>query len=164
MDERAWPLPILKPEAEWTAFDRDYIDLMRTAYFEGYCPREGPCGCVDLGRWPEGRSASLVRRGSRNGWEPFLGDSSRSVRLGPSYALPLGENACVCVRPPFRGAAYLALEWMRGRSLESLLRDFEFVGGYPAGIVLRPEVVMPWMVVQRPDVEPGAPEQSVLDM
>jgi hypothetical protein len=39
------------------------------------------------------------------------------------------------------GAAHLALEWMRGRSLESLLGDFEFVGGFPAGIVLRPEAV-----------------------
>ena len=34
----------------------------------------------------------------------------------------------------------LALEWLRGRELPSLLRDFEFVGGFPAGIVLRPEV------------------------
>ena len=32
----------------------------------------------------------------------------------------------------------LALEWMRGRSLDSLLSDFEFVGGFPAGIVLLP--------------------------
>jgi hypothetical protein len=153
MDKRAWPFPILKPEAEWTGFDRDYIGLMRAAYAEGYCPREGPCGCVDLGRWPEGRSVSLVRRGSRNGWEPFLGHSGRSVRLGPSYGLPLGEHACVCVRPPFRAAAHLALEWMRGRSLESLLRDFEFVGGYPAGIVLRPEVVMPSLVLGSQDAE-----------
>jgi len=138
MEVRLWPYPILKPEAEWTEFDRDYIDFMRTAYYECYRPREdSPCCCIDLGQWPQGRSVSLVRRGSRNGWEPFLGDSGHSVRLGPAYGLPLGENACVCVRPPFRGAAHLALEWMRGRSLSSLLEDFEFVGGYPAGIVLR---------------------------
>lgn len=148
MDERAWPYPILKPEAEWTVFHHDYIDLMRAAYAEGYCPREGPCSCVDLGRWPEGRSVSLVRRGSCNGWEPFLGDSGRSVRLGPRYGLPLGESACVCVRPPFRAAAHLALEWLRGRSLELLLHDFEFVGGYPAGIVLRPEVVTPSLILE----------------
>ena len=156
MDERAWPFPILKPEAEWTEFDRHYIELMRAAYTEGYCPRVGPCSSVDLGRWPEGRSISLVRRGSRNGWEPFMGDAGRSVRLGPSYGLPLGESACVCVRPPFRAAAHLALEWMRGRSLESLLRDFEFVGGYPAGIVLRPEVVSPSLLLRSQDAEPGA--------
>jgi hypothetical protein len=156
MGEQAWPFPILKPEAEWTEFDRDYIDLMRTAYNEGYCPRVGPCSCIDLGRWPEGRSISLIRRGSRNGWEPFMGDSRQSVRLGPSYGLPLGESACVCVRPPFRASSHLALEWMRGRSLESLLRDFEFVGGYPAGIVLRPEVVTSSLVVQRADTEPNA--------
>lgn len=141
MDGRAWPFPILKPETEWTEFDRDYINLMRTAHAEGCCPREGPCSCVDLGQWPEGRSVSLVRRGWRNGWEPFLGDSGRSVRLGLRYGLPLGESACVCVRPPFRGAAHLALGWMRGRSLESLLGDFTFIGGYPAGIVLRPDIV-----------------------
>lgn len=140
MDARDWPFPILKPEVEWTTFDRDYIDLMRAAYAEGYCPREGSCGCVDLGRWPTGRSVSLIRRGSRNGWEPFLGDSGRSVRLGPSYRPPLGESACVCIRPPFRSAAHFALEWMRGRSLESLLSDFGFVGGYPASIALRIDV------------------------
>jgi hypothetical protein len=143
MEVRFWPYPILKQEAEWTEFDRDYIEFMRTAYDEGYRPREDSPGggCIDLGQWPRGRSASLVRRGTRNGWEPFLGDSGRSVRLGPSYDLPLGENACVCVRPPFRAAAHLALEWMRGRSLSSLLEDFEFIGGRPAGIVLRPMAV-----------------------
>jgi hypothetical protein len=151
MDERIWPFPILKPEAEWTEFGRDCIDLMQIAYAEGHEPREGPCRCIDLGRWPKGRSVSLVHRGSRNGWEPFLGDSSRSVRLGPSYGLPLGEHACVCVRPPFRGAAHLALEWMRGRSLEDLLRDFEFVGGSPAGIVPRPEGITPPLIVRRDD-------------
>lgn len=137
MNERAWPFPILKPETEWTEFDRDFIDLMRVAYAEGYCPRDSEGDCVDLGRWAIGRSVSLVRRGSRNGWEPFLGDRGQSVRLGSVYGLDLGDSACVCVRPPFRNAAHLALEWMRGRSLDLLLRDFEFVGGYPAGIVLR---------------------------
>ena len=114
MKEHFWNFPITKPEADWTGFDRDYVELMRTAYEEGYRPREGPGGCIDLGQWPQGRSVSLVRRGSRNGWEPVLGDADRSVRLGPSFGLPLGEKACVCVRPPFRGAAHLALEWMRG--------------------------------------------------
>ena len=84
---------------------------------------------------------SLVRRGSRNGWEPLLADLDRSIRLGPSYGLPLGERTCVRVRPPFRGAAHAALEWMRGRSLGSLLVDFEFVGGLPSGIVLRREAI-----------------------
>ncbi len=147
MAERYWPFPVTKPEAEWNAFDRDYIDLMQTACAEGYRPREGPSSCIEFGQWLKGRSASLVFRGSRNGWEPFLGDSGRSLRLGPSFGLPLGENACVCVRPPFRGAAHLALKWMRGRLLESLLADFEFVGGCPAGIVLRAEVVRPSVVV-----------------
>ena len=148
MDERFWPFAVAKPEAEWNEFDRDFIDLMRSAYAEGYQPRVGPCDCVELGRWPGGRSASLVRRGSRNGWEPFLCEADRRVSLGPSYGLPLGENACVCVRPPYRGAAHLALEWMRGRSLESLLMDFEFVGGNPPGIVLRPEVATPSRVLR----------------
>ena len=137
MEERKWPFPILQREAEWTEFDCDYIALMRTAYGLGYDPREGPGNCINLGHCPEGRSALLVHRGRRNGWEPFLGNGVRSVRLGPSYDLPLGESACACVRPPFRDAAYLALEWMSGRYLESLLADFEFVGGYPAGIVRR---------------------------
>ena len=137
MDERYWPFPIVKPEAEWSEFDRDCIDFMRTAFAEGYRPREGFCSSIEVGALEEGRSACLVRRRSRNGWEPFLGESGRSVRLGPSYGLPLGENACVCVRPLFRDAGHLALEWMRGRSLESLLGDFDFLGGYPAGIVVR---------------------------
>jgi hypothetical protein len=138
MEERFWPIAIEKPEAEWNDFDRDYFEFMRTAYAEGYRPRkEGACTCISVGDWSKGRSASLVYRGRTNGWEPFLGYLELSVRLGPSYQLPLGDCACVCVRPPFRSAGYLALEWMRGRTLESLLADFDFVGGYPAGIVLR---------------------------
>jgi hypothetical protein len=44
---------------------------------------------------------------------------------------------------------------MRGRPLESLLRDFEFVGGYPAGIVLRPEVITRSLVLGSQDAGPG---------
>jgi hypothetical protein len=150
MDELIWPFPFAKPEAEWNEFDRDYINLMRAAYAEGYCPREG--GCIDLGHWPEGRSVGLVRRGSRNGWEPYLCDSDRRLTLGLRYGLD--ENACVCVRPPFRAAAHLALEWMRGRSLDSLLGDFEFVGGSPPGIVLRPEV-LPALVPRSQAADPN---------
>jgi len=154
MEVRFRPFPT-KPEAEWNEFDRDYVDFMRTAYTEGYQPRvEGADTCIDVGNCGEGRSAGLVFWGSRNGWEPFLGDSGLAVRLGPSYGLPLGQNACVCVRPPFRGAAHLALEWMRGRSLESLLADFEFVGGYPAGIVLRVDYVRSSVMVQGGHAEP----------
>lgn len=147
MDERFWPFPIMKPETEWDEFNRDYVDFMRTAYAEGFRPREqGACTCIVLGDWSSGRSADLVYRGRRNGWEPFLGDFEQSVRLGPSYDLPLGDCACVCVRSPFRDVGYLALEWMRGKPLEVLLADFEFVGGYPAGIVLRADVIRPVVV------------------
>ena len=103
MEERFWPFPIARPEAEWNEFDRDFINFMRAADAKGYRQREGPGNCITVGNWEAGRSASLVFRGSRNGWEPFLGESLRSVRLGPSYGLPLGEHACVCVRPPFPG-------------------------------------------------------------
>jgi len=138
-----WPFPVLKPEANWDEFDRDYLAFMRTAYAEGYRPRQERQGsAIEAGEQTR-RSVFLVFRGRRNGWEPWLGDEGRSVRLGVHYDLPLGESACVCVRPPFSGAAHLALEWMRGRSLESLLREFEFVGGYPAGVVLRPRAITP---------------------
>jgi hypothetical protein len=156
MIERFWPYPIVKPESEWTAFDRDYIELMRTAFAEGFRPGEGPCGCVELGQYGVGRSASLVFRGSRNGWEPWLCDVERCERLGPYYNLPLGASECVCVRPPFRGAAHLVLEWMRGRELASLLADFEFVGGYPAGVLLRPNAVSPSFVLSVQEAEPSA--------
>jgi hypothetical protein len=63
----------------------------------------------------------LVFRGSHNGWEPFLSEGGRSMRLGPCYGL--SDTRCVCVRPPFRAASHLALEWLRGRSLASLLSD-----------------------------------------
>ena len=144
MDERFWPFPIMKPESQWDEFDRDYIEFMRIASAEGFRPREaGACTCISVGEFGTARAADLVYRGRRNGWEPFLGDSEQSVRLGPSYKLPLGDCACVCVRPPFRDAGYLALEWMRGRSLEAILAEFEFVGGFPAGIVLRADAVRP---------------------
>ena len=139
----AWPYPILKPESSWSEYDRDFIDYMRIAYAEGFRPRteRSECG-IDAGE-PSGRHAFLVYRG-RNGWEPWLSDGGRGARLGPHYNLPLGDSACVC--PPFRAAAHLALEWLRGRGLESLLGDFEFVGGFPAGIILRPDVVSPSLV------------------
>src|SRR5262245_31978762 len=143
MDERFWPFPIMKPETQWDECDRESIDFMRTAYAEGFRPREEGCITISLGEWKTGRSVSLVCRGRRNGWEPFLGEFQQSVRLGASYKLPLGDCACVCVRPPFRDAGYLALEWMRGRSLQAILANFEFVGGYPAGIVLRSDVIRP---------------------
>jgi hypothetical protein len=133
----AWPFPVLKPEVEWTEFDRDFLDFMQTAYAEGYRPRHGNCSCVDAGELTA-RWVSLVFRGQRNGWEPFLCDVGRSVRLGPNYGF--ADTRCVCVRPPFRATTHLALGWLRGQSLESLLSDFEFVGGRPEGIVLRPEV------------------------
>jgi hypothetical protein len=136
MDERYWPFPTLKAEADWTDFDRDYIDFMRRAYAEGFRPREAPCISVE-GESPSGRFISLVSRGRRNGWEPFMADAARSVRLGPVYELPLGESACVCIRPPFRAAAHFALEWLRGRDLASILAEHEFVGGRPSGIALR---------------------------
>lgn len=138
-DFAVWPFPV-PPEAEWTEFDRDCIAFMRTAYAEGFRPRHRSGMVIDAGE-PSKRYASLVFRGRYNGWESWLCDGQRCERLGPHYNLPLGESACVCVRPPFRGAAHLALEWLRGRGLPDLLNDFEFIGGYPAGIVLRPKVI-----------------------
>ncbi len=130
----AWPLPNLKPEADWSESDREMVDFMRTAYAEGYRPRiqEGD-GAIAAGELT-GRSVFLICRG-RNGWEPLLGDGEHTVRLGPSFGLE--DYACVCVRPPFRAARHLALEWLRGRPFAELLSDFEFVGGRPAGIILR---------------------------
>jgi|SRR6185437_1563832 len=131
-----WPFPVLKPEVEWDEFDRDFLDFMRSAYAEGYRPRHEHCSAVEA-ESPSGRLVFLVFRGRRNGWEPFLTEEGQSLRLGPSYGL--SDTCCVCVRPPFRAAGHLALEWLRGRSLMSLLSDFEFIGGRPEGIVLRPE-------------------------
>jgi hypothetical protein len=131
-----WPFPVRKPEAEWDEFDRDFLDFMRSAYAEGYRPRHEHCSAVEAEN-SSGRSAFLVFRGRRNGWEPFLTDGGQTVGLGPSYGL--SDFRCVCVRPPFRAAGHLALEWLRGRSLVSLLSDFEFIGGRPEGIVWRPK-------------------------
>jgi hypothetical protein len=140
MHVRFWPFPV-KPESEWTDFDREVVDFFQRAFDEGFFPRidEGE-SCITLGEGIYPRGVSVVRRGTRNGWEPFLSESGIRVPLGPSYRAPLGTHACVCVRPPFRNVAYFALEWMRGESLEDLLGQFEFVGGYPAGIALR----SPW--------------------
>ena len=135
-ERRFWPWPLLKPEADWNDFDRDLIEFMQIAYSEGFRPCDGPC--IEAEAWADsGRSIALVRRGARNGWEPLMIDGSKPVRLGPIYDLPLGEGACVCIRPPFRSAAHFALQWLRGRALPSLLSEFDFVGGRPSGIVLR---------------------------
>ena len=138
MDQKLWPFPY-KPEAQWSAYDRDLVELMQTAYAEGFEPRLAEIeSCIELGRYPDGRSVSLVFRGTRNGWEPFLGECGCGIRLGPFCSPELNDNACVCVRPPYRNAAWLALEWMRGRSLTTIFANFEFVAGMPAGLVRRP--------------------------
>ena len=104
----AWPFPVLKPEAEWDEFDRDYLAFMQSAYAEGYRPRQESRGsAIEAGELTR-RSSLLFFRGRRNGWEPWLGDEGRSVRLGLHYGLPLGGSAGVCVRPPFRAAAMRA--------------------------------------------------------
>ncbi len=33
-----WPFPILRPEAEWSEFDRDFVAFMRAAYARGLPP------------------------------------------------------------------------------------------------------------------------------
>jgi hypothetical protein len=137
----AWPFPVQKPEAQWDEFDRDLFAFLQTAYAEAYRPRmERHGSAIEAGEWTA-RSVCLVFRGRRNGWEPFLGAGEQSVRLGPSFGFE--QTRCVCIRPPFRAATHLALEWLRGRSLETLLSDYEFVGGRPEGLVLRPTVVVP---------------------
>ncbi|HEY2882607.1 MAG TPA: hypothetical protein VGJ15_09245, partial [Pirellulales bacterium] len=135
-EPKFWPYPILKPESEWTEFDRHFIEFMQTAFAEGYRPRDYLEWHIEAGH-EEGRFISLVFRGKTHGWEPFLNDSGNAFRLGPYLELPLSQTACVCVRPPFRSAAHLALEWMRGRSLHSILQSFQFVDGSPPGILLR---------------------------
>ena len=87
-----WPFPVLKPETDWDQFDRDFLGFMRVAFAEGFRPRHQQCSAVAADS-PAGRSAFLVFRGRRNGWEPWLGEGDRSVRLGPHYGLLLGESA-----------------------------------------------------------------------
>jgi hypothetical protein len=139
-----WPFPVVLPESQWSEFHHDFIDFMRVACAEGYRPRHHMEACIDAGDSSK-RGVSLVRRGSRNGWEPFLFESGKLVRLGPSFGFD--ECCCICIRPPFQAAAHLALEWLRGRPLDSLLSDFAFVGGYPSGVELRPEALRPALVL-----------------
>lgn len=132
-EPRPWPFPIVKPEAEWSRFDRDFIDFMRTAHAEGFRPRT-QWGTYAAAESPAGRLIEMIFRGFRNGWEVCPREFGAELPLGPRYGLPY---ACVCVRPPFNAAAHFALEWLRGRELSSLLTEFEFVGKSPPGIVLR---------------------------
>ncbi len=138
MEFVAWPFPKLKPEVEWDEFDRELVDFMQAAYAEGYRPRiQKGGGAIEAGE-PTRRSVFLIFRGG-NGWEPLLSEGEHTIRLGPSFGCE--DAVCLCVRPPFRAAAHLALGWLRGRPLAELLSDFEFIGGYPAGIVLRSATV-----------------------
>jgi hypothetical protein len=124
---------VTEPEAGWTEFDRDFIAFLQTAYAEGFAPRYRYLSAVEA-KFSD-RSAFLVFRGSRNGWEPFLENGGASVKLGPCFGLE--GPICMCVRPPFRDAAHFVLGWLRGRSLDSILQEFEFVGGRPEGISRR---------------------------
>jgi hypothetical protein len=75
----------------------------------------------------------------------FLSENGKGIRFGPSFGFE--EYRCVVVRPPFRGAAHLALEWLRGRPLAAILADFVLVGGYPSGIELSPNAAIPSVIV-----------------
>lgn len=123
MDTRYWPFPNLKPESEWTDFDRDYVKFMQQAYAEGFRPREAPCVTIEA-ESPAGRFITLALRGSKTGWEPIMSDAKQAIRLGPFYGLK--DYSCICIRPPFQAAAHFALEWLRGRDLASILDDYVF--------------------------------------
>lgn len=134
-EERFWPFPIAKREAEWTQFDRNYVNFMRRAFVEGFQPR-GRSGNFVEAESPSGRRVTMIFRGSRNGWEVDLRDPAGVNPLAAMFGIPY-NMPCVCGRPPFSTAAHLALGWLRGCELESLLADFEFVGGSPPGLKLR---------------------------
>ena len=136
MDEKQfWPFQIVKPKTEWSRFDRDYVQFLRTAFAEGFRPSVRSDNFV-MAESPGGRTIALIFRGSRNGWEVCPSERQVNVPLGPIYRLP--DWACVCVRPPFSAAGHFALEWLRGSALTTLLSDYEFIGGSPPGVVLRP--------------------------
>jgi hypothetical protein len=134
-DLQYWPFPIPAPEEQWSEFDRDVVNFMRTAFAEGFQPRMKSALTLILAESTNHREIAMILRGRRSGYEILPYDREQEIRLGPYYQLD--NCACVCARPPFRDAAWFALEWLRGRELSSLLLDFEFVGGRPAGIVRR---------------------------
>src|SRR4051812_22380009 len=108
---RPWPFPIVKPEAEWSRRERDFVEFMRAAHAEGFRPSARSDNYV-AAESPAGRFIEMVFRGGGNGWEVCPRDLGGEVPLGPVYGLP--SYACVCVRPPFSAAAHFALEWLRG--------------------------------------------------
>jgi hypothetical protein len=121
----AWPFPVKEPPDGWSEFHRDLIDFMQTGYGEGFQPSHR-CESAVQARNSSNRHITLLIRGRRNGWEPILAEGDRSFRLGPKLLLP--ECTAIFIRPPFRNAAYFALEWLRDRSIESLLSNFCFDG------------------------------------
>src|SRR5262245_53561062 len=127
----AWPFPIGKPEL--SALDRELVAFMEVAFLAGNKARYS--GNAVLAGDDAVRSVLLVFRGVRNGWEPMLCDHNCAVRLGPKYGL--SETDCACVRPPFSSAACFATDWLIGKDIDEVIRGFDFVGGYPAGIELR---------------------------
>jgi hypothetical protein len=134
-DERFWPFPIVGAEAEWDEFTRDYVSFMRRAFEEGFRPRARSDNFI-AAESLSGRSLAMIFRGSRNGWEVDLRDSDGVNPLGSRFGIPY-NMPCVCGRPPFRTATHLALAWLRGHDLESILSEFEFVGGRPPGLKLK---------------------------
>lgn len=126
-----WPFPI-PPEEKWTRQDRERIEFFQTARAEGFGPRTNQIGTFILARSVGGREIAMIHRGRGNGWEMLPYYSEKQLRLSEYFHL--AASSCVCMRPPFRNAGYFALEWLRGRDFVELLKEFRFVGGYPAGI------------------------------
>ncbi|QDU30430.1 hypothetical protein ETAA8_55700 [Anatilimnocola aggregata] len=136
MDESLYDeFEIGRSDAVWVPFDEDCRTFLRTAVAEGFRPGTSKNGNLVTADAPSGRIIDLIWRGPKNGWEVVPGNLEGDCRLGTYYELP--DHACICIRPPFRNGGYFALEWLRGRELTSLLTEYEFVGGYPPGIVCR---------------------------
>ena len=90
-----WPVPNMIPDSEMTEHNRQIVAFMDDAYESGFAPRFAPAMAIESEN-SNGRNVLLVRRGIRNGYEPFLRDNGGDIRLGTFFDMQ--QSTCVTIR------------------------------------------------------------------
>ena len=128
-----WPLQTMVAESEMTDHHRQVVEFMDDAYKSGFAPRIMPSEAYFVEN-ADGRSVLLVRRGTRNGYEPMLQSVDETVSL--CDVVSVEPNKCITIRP-FSSAGVFTLRWLRGENIDEIIDDFNTILGVPIILELK---------------------------
>ena len=116
-----------------TDHHRQVVAFMDEAFECGFTPRIMP-SVAYFAENDHGRSVLLVRRGTRNGYEPMRQSVEETFSL--CDVVSAEHNKCITIRP-FSSAGTFALRWLRGESIDEIVGDFDVTFGVPIILELK---------------------------